>query len=296
MRPPAPTHELEHYLDSIGAFDLLNSDDERELCRLARAGDTEARNRLVSSHLRFVVQTAKRYQHQGLSLQDLIQEGNVGLIRATERFDPDRGFRFLSYASWWIRQAIVQALMDHGRTVRLPAYKVKRIRKARKTEAALSSKLGRPAKPHEVAQELGLEARTVVEDRRQAQGSLSLDSDLFQDEGTSYLDLLADDPERRPDRIHRSGRRHELLQRAMAELPERHRRVLELYFGLAGEESHTLEEVGRMHGFTRENARQIKARALKTLAGALEDLNRSVVPCVVEEPVSMLLPMRAEVA
>ncbi|MAE70293.1 MAG: RNA polymerase subunit sigma [Gemmatimonadetes bacterium] len=296
MSAVAITNELDHYLDSIGALPLLGADEERELCRSARKGDNEARNRLVSSHLRFVVQVAKRYQYQGLSLHDLIQEGNLGLIRATERFDPERGFRFLSYASWWVRQSIVQALMDHGRTVRLPAYKVKRIRKARKAEARLSSKLGRPAEEDEVATELGLPTKALSEDRRQSQGPLSLDADIFVEPGTSFLDVLADDPDSRPDRIYRKRHRSNRLHEALATLPERHRRVLELYFGLNGEDPHTLDAVGKMHGFTRENARQIKSRALRSLAAALADLERSPLSSSAPEPVATTIARKAEVA
>ncbi len=296
MSAVTTSNELDHYLDSIGALPLLGVEEERALCRRARDGDTEARNHLVSSHLRFVVQVAKRYQFQGLSLHDLIQEGNLGLIRATERFDPERGFRFLSYASWWVRQSIVQSLMDNGRTVRLPAYKVKRIRKARKAEARLSSKLGRPPEEEEIATELGLPAKAILEDRRQSQGPLSLDADIFVEPGTSFLDVLADHPDSRPDRIFRTRHRSDRLHEALATLPERHRRVLELYFGLNGEEPHTLEAVGKMHGFTRENARQIKSRALRALAGALTDLERSRFPKSNPEPVPVTMARKAEVA
>ncbi len=266
------SQSLTSYLDAIGGHDLLGSAEEMELCRKAQAGDLEARNQLVSAHLRFVVRVAKRYQHQGLPLQDLIQEGNLGLIRAIERFDPERGFRFLSYASWWIRQAIVQALMDTGRTVRLPAYKIKRIRKIKKVEAKLTAELGRPPRIEEIARESGVTEVAVRADKSHARGPLHLDAEVFSGEDASFADLLADSPEHRPDSVFGARHRVERLMRALRVLPERHRRILELHFGLGGETPQTLESIGRMYGFSRENARQLKGRALKRLAREVGDL------------------------
>lgn len=266
------SHTLNQYLDAIGAYPLLTAEAERELCIRAREGDVEARNHLVSSHLRFVVRVAKRFRHQGLSFHDLVQEGNLGLIRATERFDPERGFRFLSYASWWVRQGIVQALMDHGRTVRLPAYKLKRIRKAKRIESQLSTTLGRPASAEEVAAELGLSPDALLEDRGHARGPLQLDAEIFRGEDATLADVLADEPEGRPDSLFGSRHRVDRLGEALGGLSERHRRVLELHFGLNGEQPHTLEAIGRLYGFSRENARQLKARAMRKLRSELADL------------------------
>jgi RNA polymerase primary sigma factor len=266
------SQSLTSYLDAIGSHELLGAEEEMELCRQAQRGDLAARNRLVSAHLRFVVRVAKRYQHQGLPLQDLVQEGNLGLIRAIDRFDPERGFRFLSYASWWIRQAIVQALMDTGRTVRLPAYKIKRIRKIKKVEAKLTSELGRSPQAEEIAAAAGFPVAAVRADKNHSRAPLHLDAEIFSGEDASFADLLADSAERRPDSLFGARHRVERLMRALQVLPERHRRILELHFGLHGEAPRTLESIGRLYGFSRENARQLKGRALKRLAREVGDL------------------------
>jgi RNA polymerase primary sigma factor len=262
---------LSQYLDEIDRYEILTAEEELALCRKAVWGEVVARNQLVASHLRFVVQVAKKYRGRGLSFQDLIEEGNLGLIQATRRFDPDRGFRFLSYAVWWIRQSIVQSLMENGRLVRLPAYRLKRIRKARKVFAELRTSLGRDPLDDEVAAAMEISVADLRHDETVSQLHLSLDSEMaVGEEGRTFKDLIPDEETLRPDALCRDTLRAERLAHALRGLPERQQRVLMLYFGLGGQRRHTLEEIGRSYGFTRENARQIKQKGLRAMRTVLE--------------------------
>ena len=228
---------LTTYLDAIRAYPLLSSRDEVELAKRARAGDAAAQERLVCSNLRFVVSVAKKYQNLGVPLADLINEGNIGLMRAARRFDETKGVKFISYAVWWIRQAVFQALAEHSRPVRLPVGKASEWRRRRAE---------------------GREVGAVG-------GSLSLDAPVSDDSSTQLIDVLADEASEPPDEPMLGGDLTDATERALTVLSPRELDVTRRYFGLDGVESMTLEEIGETFGITRERVRQIKDRALRKL-------------------------------
>lgn len=259
------SQSLDKYLQEIGKVDLLTSNEEVELAKLIKSGDQVALERLTKANLRFVVSVAKQYQNQGLSLSDLINEGNLGLIKAAKRFDETRGFKFISYAVWWIRQSILQALAEQSRIVRLPLNRVGALNKISKTYSKLEQKYEREPTPDELADEMEVTIGEVNDTVKLAARHSSINAPLVQGEENNLLDVLEDDSEEQPDQglVDESLRRE--IQRALATLTPREADVLSLYFGLNGSPAMTLEEIGKHFGLTRERVRQIKEKATRKL-------------------------------
>ena len=246
-------------------MDLLTPDEEVTLAQKIREGDQLSLERLTKANLRFVVSVAKQYQNQGLSLGDLINEGNLGLIKAAQRFDETRGFKFISYAVWWIRQSILQALAEQSRIVRLPLNRVGSLNKISKTFSDLEQKFEREPSPEELAAVLEISAAEVVDTLKISGRHVSMDAPFVQGEENSLLDVLENDGEDKPDSglINDSLRKE--VQRALSTLTQREADVITLYFGLNGEHAMTLEEIGEKFNLTRERVRQIKEKAIRRL-------------------------------
>jgi len=250
------------YLKEIGVYPLLSDDEEAALGSRIRAGDTTALDILVCANLRFVVAVAKRYQYQGVSLGDLIDEGNVGLLRAASRFDESRGIRFISYAVWWIRQAIVESVAQQSRVVRVPVGQIGAMYEIGKRRSALQQHLGRNPTSREIAAELQVPEEDIDEAARLSRSEVSLDAPLAGDSDTRLLDYIADESTESPDDLIADNALNETLERALANLKPRDAQVLRLYFGLAGGEPSTLEEIARGLNITRERVRSIRDKAL----------------------------------
>ncbi|MBR9997756.1 MAG: RNA polymerase sigma factor RpoD/SigA [Cyclobacteriaceae bacterium] len=259
------SQSLDKYLQEIGKVDLLTPDEEVELAKRIKEGDQMALERLTKANLRFVVSVAKQYQNQGLSLGDLINEGNLGLIKAAQRFDETRGFKFISYAVWWIRQSILQALAEQSRIVRLPLNRVGSLNKISKTFSELEQKYEREPSPDELADVLDVTSSEVVDTMKISGRHVSMDAPFVQGEENSLLDVLENDTDPTPDQglINDSLRRE--VQRALSTLTQREADVIALYFGLNGEHAMTLEEIGERFNLTRERVRQIKEKAIRRL-------------------------------
>ncbi|MCS6796043.1 MAG: RNA polymerase sigma factor RpoD/SigA [Raineya sp.] len=259
------SQSLDKYLQEIGKVDLLTPDEEVELAKRIREGDRLALEKLTKANLRFVVSVAKQYQNQGLSLGDLINEGNLGLIKAAQRFDETRGFKFISYAVWWIRQSILQALAEQSRIVRLPLNRVGSLNKISKTFSELEQKFEREPSPEELAEVLEVTTSEVVDTLKISGRHVSMDAPFVQGEENSLLDVLENDSEESPDTglINESLRKE--IQRALSTLTPREADVITLYFGLNGENALTLEEIGEKFNLTRERVRQIKEKAIRRL-------------------------------
>ena len=260
------SQSLDKYLQEIGKVDLLTPDDEVELARRIREGDQIALEKLTKANLRFVVSVAKQYQNQGLSLGDLINEGNLGLIKAAKRFDETRGFKFISYAVWWIRQSILQALAEQSRIVRLPLNRVGALNKIGKAFSKLEQEFEREPSPQEISEILDGMSENEVQDTLKISGRhISMDAPLVQGEENRLLDVLENDEEPDPD----SGLINESLskevERALSTLTQREAEVIRLYFGIGVEHSLTLEEIGEQFDLTRERVRQIKEKAIRRL-------------------------------
>ena len=259
------SQSLDKYLQEIGKVDLLTPDEEVILAQKIRDGDQLSLERLTKANLRFVVSVAKQYQNQGLSLGDLINEGNLGLIKAAQRFDETRGFKFISYAVWWIRQSILQALAEQSRIVRLPLNRVGSLNKISKTFSELEQKFEREPSPEELAEVLEISTGEVVDTLKISGRHVSMDAPFVQGEENSLLDVLENDSEDKPDSglINDSLRRE--VQRALSTLTQREADVVTLYFGLNGEHAMTLEEIGEKFNLTRERVRQIKEKAIRRM-------------------------------
>ncbi len=278
VAPPegGPEDSVRLYLKKIGKVRLLTREDEVRLAQRAERNDMSAKNALVEANLRLVVSIAKRYTGRGLTLLDLIQEGNLGLIRAVEKFDWRRGFKFSTYATWWIRQAITRALADQSRTIRIPVHMVERMNRVARVRRALIQKNGREPTPEEIAAELDMPAARVEEALKVGQEPVSLETPVGSEEGDASLaDFIPDASIDRPLEIVANRLREADVQAALESLPWRERRVLELRYGLAGEGPMTLEEIGTQVGVTRERVRQIESKTLLKLknsgeAGRLE--------------------------
>ena len=263
-RPEALPDALRLYVRQIGSGPLLTSAEERELGRRKDEGDEGAKRRLIEANLRLVISIARRYLHSGLPLLDLIQEGNLGLIRAVEKFDHRLGYKLSTYATWWIRQAIARAIANQARTIRLPIQVVDEARRIRRVRQHLDQKLNRDPLPEEIAAELGIETRRVEVLLELLEEPVSLYTRIG--EGTSlYGDLIEDTTTPEPDFAVAVLMREAEVGEALARLDARLRRLLELRFGLAGEEPRCLDEVGRELGVTRERVRQLQVRALREL-------------------------------
>jgi RNA polymerase primary sigma factor len=259
------SQSLDKYLQEIGKVDLLTPDEEVELAKRIKEGDQIALEKLTKANLRFVVSVAKQYQNQGLSLGDLINEGNLGLINAAQRFDETRGFKFISYAVWWIRQSILQALAEQSRIVRLPLNRVGSLNKISKTFSELEQKYEREPSPEELAEVLDVTTAEVVDTMKISGRHVSMDAPFVQGEENSLLDVLENDSEETPDSGLMNDSLRREVQRALSTLTQREADVITLYFGLNGEHSMTLEEIGEKFNLTRERVRQIKEKAIRRL-------------------------------
>ena len=259
------TASLDKYLQEIGKVDLITADEEVELAQKIKAGDQAALEKLTKANLRFVVSVAKQYQNQGLTLPDLINEGNLGLIKAAQRFDETRGFKFISYAVWWIRQSILQALAEQSRIVRLPLNKIGSINKINKMYALLEKSNERPPTAEEIAKELDMTVNDVKESMKNSGRHLSMDAPLVEGEDSNLYDVLRSGESPNPDRelIQESLRTE--IERSLETLTPREADVVRLYFGLGDQHPMTLEEIGETFDLTRERVRQIKEKAIRRL-------------------------------
>ena len=255
---------LDKYLQEIGKEDLITVEEEVELAQRIRKGDQKALEKLTRANLRFVVSVAKQYQNQGLSLPDLINEGNLGLIKAAEKFDETRGFKFISYAVWWIRQSILQALAEQSRIVRLPLNQVGSLNKINKAFSRFEQENERRPSPEELADSLDLPAEKVADTLRVSGRQISVDAPFVEGEDNSLLDVLVNDDSPIADRTLINESLSTEVERALSTLTERERDIIKLFFGINTQEM-TLEEIGEKFGLTRERVRQIKEKAIRRL-------------------------------
>ncbi len=259
------TPSLDKYLHEIGKVELISADEEVELARRIRKGDQKALNILIKANLRFVVSVSKQYQNQGLTLPDLINEGNLGLIKAAQRFDETRGFKFISYAVWWIRQSILQALAEQARIVRLPLNKIGSINKINKTFADLEQRYEREPSVQEIAEALEVAPDDIKESLRSSGRHVSMDAPITPGEEGNMYDVLLSLDTPSPDKGLLTDSLRREIERALSTLTYREANIIRLYFGLNGKHQHTLEEIGEEFSLTRERVRQIKEKAIKRL-------------------------------
>jgi RNA polymerase primary sigma factor len=262
------SQSLDKYLQEIGKVELLTQDAEIELARRIKKGDQKALEKLTKANLRFVVSVAKQYQNQGLSLGDLINEGNLGLIKAAKRFDETRGFKFISYAVWWIRQSILQALAEQSRIVRLPLNRVGALNKIGKAFSTLEQEFEREPSASELAEELDMSLFEVADTLKISGRHVSMDAPFVQGEDSRLLDVIQDERTPMPDHELMRESLSKEVERALNTLTEREAEVIRLYFGLGREHSLTLEEIGEKFQLTRERVRQIKEKAIRRLRHA----------------------------
>lgn len=260
-----PKQSIEKYLEEIGGFSPLSPAEEVELTRKIRKSDSRALDKLVKANLRFVISVAKEYQGQGLPLQDLISEGNLGLIKAAQRFDETRGFKFISYAVWWIRQSILQALAEQSRVVRLPLNRVGAINKVGRALEQLEKTYGREPSMHEVAECMEMTAYEVADVLKTSARHLSLDEPFKEEEGNNLLDVLESDRYEPPDDSLMQESLKQEIEKVLITLKPREAEIIRLYFGLEGDRPLTLEEIGEHFQLTRERVRQIKEKALRRM-------------------------------
>jgi RNA polymerase primary sigma factor len=270
LEPEGTTDGLQLFLKGIGKVRLLTAQEEVELSKRIERGSFEAKQRMVESNLRLVVSIAKRYRNQGLPFLDLIQEGTLGLVRATEKYDYRRGFKFSTYATWWIRQAIARALADKARTIRIPVHIVEKLNRIGRAERKLMTGLGREPTVEEIAEVTGIEPEEVEAIRRSTQAPISLEKPVGEEEQTEFGQLLADEHAESPYERAVEALTTVALREALENLSYRERRVIELRYGLGDQHPCTLDEVGRAFNVTRERIRQIEHRSLKKLEGLRE--------------------------
>ena len=263
--PALTTDSLQQFLNEAGRYPLLTAAEEVELAKRIERGDRAAKERMITCNLRLVVSIARRYQTQGITLGDLIQEGVIGLIRATEKFDWRKGFKFSTYATWWIRQAVQRGVANKARTIRIPVHVVEREQKVTRTERELSAKLGYAPTDEEIAKHAKLPLAQVREVREAARAVASTDAPIGTDGDTSFGDLFAAGGPTTEDEVDATIR-GDAVRRAVAKLPDRQRDVISLRFGLIGDGPNSLEQIGKRLGITRERVRQIEADALRRLA------------------------------
>jgi len=271
------TDALQLFLKDIGKVELLTAAEEVELAKRIERGDHRAKQEMVEANLRLVVSIAKRYRNQGLPFLDLIQEGTIGLVRAAEKFDWRKGYKFSTYATWWIRQAVARALADKGRTIRMPVHVVEKLNKIVRSERKLRGELCREPLPIEIASDVDLPLDEVEQIMRTSQAPVSLEKPVGDDEESEFGHFLTDENVPLPDEAADTSLRQELLRNILDTLSHRERRVLELRYGLDGEQPRTLDEVGRAFNVTRERIRQIENQSLKKLralavTGSLKDV------------------------
>ena len=260
------TASLDKYLQEIGRVDLITAQEEVELAQRIKAGDEVALEKLVKANLRFVVSVSKQYQNQGLTLPDLINEGNLGLIKAAQRFDETRGFKFISYAVWWIRQSILQALAEQSRIVRLPLNKIGSINKINKAFSSLEQTYGRPPTVQEIAEELEITENEVKQSMENAGRHLSMDAPLKDEDGSSNMyEVMESNSNPKPDRELMNESLRKEIERSLTTLTVREADVVRLYFGLSGAHPMTLEEIGERFDLTRERVRQIKEKGIRRI-------------------------------
>jgi len=262
------TASLDKYLQEIGKVDLITAEEEVELAQRIREGDQIALEKLTKANLRFVVSVAKQYQNQGLSLPDLINEGNLGLIKAAQRFDETRGFKFISYAVWWIRQSILQALAEQSRIVRLPLNKIGSINKINKAYASIEQEEERAPSASEIATFLDMSESDVKESQRNSGRHVSMDAPLVEGEDSNLYDVLRSGESPNPDKQLLNASLSIEIERALETLTPREADVVRLYFGLENKQALTLEEIGERFDLTRERVRQIKEKAIRRLKHA----------------------------
>ena len=267
------SQSLDKYLQEIGKVDLLTADQEIELAIKIKKGSQQALELLTKANLRFVVSVAKQYQNQGLSLGDLINEGNLGLIKAAKRFDETRGFKFISYAVWWIRQSILQALAEQSRIVRLPLNRVGALNKIGKAYSNLEQEFEREPSAAELANELEMDVSEVSDNLKISGRHVSVDAPFAQGDNNSLLDVIENEHQPEPDNLLMSESLRSEIDRALSTLSEREAEVIKLYFGLKKEHSLTLEEIGEKFNLTRERVRQIKEKAIRRLRHASRSKN-----------------------
>ena len=272
------TDALQLFLKDIGKVDLLTAAQEVELAKRIERGDMSAKTAMIEANLRLVVSIAKRYRNQGLPFLDLIQEGTIGLVRAAEKFDWRKGYKFSTYATWWIRQAVARALADKGRTIRMPVHVVEKLNKIVRSERKLRGELCREPTPGEIASDVDLPLHEVEQILRTSQAPVSLEKPVGDEEESEFGHFLTDENAPLPDEAADTTLRQELLRNILATLSHRERRVLELRYGLDGEQPRTLDEVGRAFNVTRERIRQIENQSLKKLralaeTGSLRDVS-----------------------
>ena len=259
------SQSLEKYLQEIGREELITAEEEVRLARRIKEGDQVALDRLTKANLRFVVSVAKQYQNQGLSLPDLINEGNLGLIKAAKRFDETRGFKFISYAVWWIRQSILQALAEQSRIVRLPLNQVGSLNKISKAYSKLEQEFEREPSPDELAKILDIPTEKIADTMRVSVKHVSMDAPFVQGEDNSLIDVLENQDSPRADGMLMNESLQKEIDRSLSTLTEREREVIKLFFGIGMQHGLTLEEIGAKFDLTRERVRQIKEKAIRRL-------------------------------
>ena len=263
--PEITTDSLQLFLKDIGRVPLLTAAQEVELAKRIERGDHSAKQAMVEANLRLVVSIAKRYRNQGLPFLDLIQEGTIGLVRAAEKFDYRKGFKFSTYATWWIRQAVARAIADKGRTIRMPVHVVEKLNRIMRSERKLRAELSREPTADEIARDVEMTVEEVDQIRRSAQVPVSLEKPVGDDDESEFGHFLADESTPLPDELAETTMQREALRSILSSLSERERLVLEMRYGLDGQQPRTLDEVGRTFNVTRERIRQIEHQGLKKL-------------------------------